>query len=146
MRFIVNKALKNAELVTDPFRLKQIINNLLGNAFKFTDSGSIEIGYILEEQQFKFFVKDSGIGIDKQKQDQIFKPFVQADNCFSRSYGGSGLGLAITCGLLKRMGGNVWVESDKGKGSTFYFTLPLKPVISQKTALQVSKHQPAVLN
>lgn len=116
-------------ITTDPFRLTQILNNLITNAFKFTNQGFIEFGYVYIDDFLKFYVHDTGIGINDDLKDNIFKPFVQVEYCYSRKYGGSGLGLSICKGLLKQMGGKIWVNSEPGKGSDFYFTIPLnKPV------------------
>ncbi len=113
---------------TDPYRLRQVLTNLLGNAIKFTDSGYVEIGYALRNSDQKavveFFVKDSGIGIPKEKQNIIFDRFRQVDDSRSRKYGGTGLGLAISKRLVDLLGGNIWVESEPNKGSEFYFSLP----------------------
>ncbi len=114
---------------SDPNRLRQILTNLVGNAFKFTDDGYIEFGYrIVDSVMIEFYVKDSGIGIAQEKIDQIFNRFIQADSSSTRKYGGSGLGLAISRGFVEILGGKMWAESEEGKGSTFYFTAPYKPV------------------
>ena len=117
-------------ITTDGEKLTQILMNLLKNALKFTDEGSIEFGYIPEHQQdkpfLKFFVKDTGIGIPEKMQHFIFDIFRQADETHTRTHGGTGIGLAITKKLLTLMGGTIWVESKEGKGSVFYFTLPFK--------------------
>ena len=124
------KLIKSSEieinLTNDKYRLHQIFKNLLDNAFKFTDKGQIEFGYqIKEKHKITFFVKDSGIGISKEYQKMIFTSFKQVDDSITRDYEGAGLGLAICGGLLERMGGKIWVESEKTKGSQFYFDLPL---------------------
>ncbi len=146
--FKVNKGLKDEEafIVTDIKRLKQIFDNLIGNAFKFTDAGSIEFGYVRVDNTIQFFVKDTGIGIDAQKLELVFKPFVQAEDCFSRRFGGSGLGLAISNGLLKRMEGSIWVETAPGKGSTFYFSLPIMPCQTQKEQKTTGEKKQLILN
>ena len=116
-------------LFSDQKRIKQILINLLKNALKFTNTGSIEFGctQIIDnnQAQIKFFVKDSGIGIPKAKQELIFEVFRQADESHTRIYGGTGLGLTICKKLSKLMGGDIWVESEEGKGASFYFTIPL---------------------
>jgi PAS domain S-box-containing protein len=118
---------------TDQVRLRQIINNLIANAIKFTEKGSIEFGYGLKDlNTLLFFVKDSGIGIPPDKKQIIFDRFVQADLSATRKYGGSGLGLAISKGLVEMMGGTIWVESIADKGSSFYFTHPYTPMSDQK--------------
>ncbi|MCP4602074.1 MAG: response regulator [Proteobacteria bacterium] len=116
-----------SELVGDPGRLRQILKNLIGNAMKFTSEGEIclrvEIVENLEETVKVYFsVRDTGIGIPKDKQEIIFESFTQADNSTTRKYGGTGLGITISKQMVEQMGGEIGVESIKGKGSTFYFT------------------------
>lgn len=111
-------------IFTDEIRLKQILNNLIENAIKFTTDGSITIGYSVKEQKIEFFVEDTGIGIPKEKQEVIFDQFRQVDEGHTRQYGGTGLGLAISKGLLNLLNGSMWFESEHGSGSTFYFSIP----------------------
>jgi|GEM_PF-1866961 len=112
-------------LQTDELKLRQIFINLLGNAFKFTAEGEIEFGYDLEDDgNIRFFVRDTGVGIPKAKQEKIFERFMQADNSIKSTYGGTGLGLAICKGHVEMMGGKIWLESTPGVGSVFYFSLP----------------------
>ncbi|MBN2763313.1 MAG: PAS domain S-box protein, partial [Bacteroidales bacterium] len=114
---------------TDPNRLRQILMNLIGNSIKFTHMGYIEFGYKCDEpDNLLFYVKDTGIGIPKEKLDLIFERFMQADSSSTRKYGGSGLGLAISKGLIELLGGKMWAESTVDVGSTFYFTIPYSPV------------------
>lgn len=115
----------------DPNRLKQIINNLLGNATKFTESGEIKLLVDLARRledciELKFQISDTGIGIDSKNIEGLFDTFTQADSSFTRKYGGSGLGLAISKQLIEMMEGRIWVESERGKGSTFYFTIKVQ--------------------
>ena len=111
---------------TDGFRLRQIFINLIHNAIKFTDNGFVEIGYHSgNEKEILFHVKDTGIGIPPELMDSIFERFRKLENEKKKLYGGAGLGLAITKQLVNLMGGRIWVESDVGKGTTFYFTTPL---------------------
>lgn len=115
------------KIIIDEQRFKQIMFNLLNNSLKFTKDGFIEFGMRLKDQfNIEFYVKDTGVGIDRRAQKIIFDRFRQADDSHTREYGGTGLGLAITKNLVELLGGNIWVESQKGHGSTFYFTLPLK--------------------
>ena len=112
----------------DPTRLRQIVVNLVGNAIKFTDKGEVVLHVKLEsrtemEMMIHFTVTDTGIGIPADKQQLIFAPFTQADSSATRRYGGTGLGLAISLQLVEMMGGQLWVESEVGKGSSFHFTL-----------------------
>ncbi|MCB9493986.1 MAG: response regulator [Desulfobacteraceae bacterium] len=113
------------ELSGDPLRLKQILMNLFSNAFKFTEKGEIYIEVkkesINNKDKIMFSVKDTGIGIEKNKLELIFAPFTQADNSTTRRYGGTGLGLAITKKLVELMGGEIFIESEPLKGSRFYF-------------------------
>ncbi len=112
----------------DPNRLRQIITNLVGNAFKFTNKGYIEFGYSIRDNMvLEFYVIDTGIGINPEKLEVIFDRFVQADNSRSRKYSGSGLGLAISKGFVELVGGRMWAQSEVNKGSSFYFTMPYKP-------------------
>lgn len=115
-------------IIVDAQRLKQILGNLLDNAFKFTEKGFIEYGCKPgEKENLLFYVMDSGIGISRDKHKIIFDRFRQADDQYTvRQFGGTGLGLSIVKGLLELMGGTIWVESTPGEGSVFYFTLPLK--------------------
>lgn len=110
----------------DQLRLKQVFINLLFNAFKFTRDGFIEFGFLLKDNNIEFFVRDTGTGISKEKQEQIFKRFEQADKSISTVYGGMGLGLSITKDIVEIQNGKIWVNSEAGHGSTFYFTLPYK--------------------
>lgn len=133
-------------LQTDSTRLKQVLNNLIGNAIKFTDDGFIEFGYEIKSGTIEFFVRDSGIGIALDKQDLIFKRFGQVQEAISRNLAGTGLGLTISKNLVELMGGRIWVDSMPGEGSTFFFTLPLRmakkvlpvSVKPEKTALKTN--------
>ncbi|NVO09229.1 MAG: PAS domain S-box protein [Bacteroidales bacterium] len=120
---------------SDDLRIRQILINLLSNAVKFTPKGVIEFGYSIiiddENPLIKLFVKDTGIGLAPEKQELIFERFRQADDSYTRVYGGSGLGLAISKGLIELLGGEIWVESEVDKGSTFYFTLPINCVFTE---------------
>ena len=111
-------------IFADADRLKQIFNNLVGNAIKFTLNGGIEIGYFPKDKMLDFYVKDTGIGIPSEYHDVIFDHFRQVENEISRKYAGNGLGLAISKKLVELMGGEIWLESEPGKGSVFYFTVP----------------------
>ncbi len=117
-----------SEIYTDKTKVTQIISNLLSNSLKFTHAGSIEFGYHLIHNEIEFFVKDTGIGIKPELHEAIFDRFRQADNTIQRNYGGTGLGLSICKGLVELLGGRIRVQSQIGKGSTFYFTIPYKPV------------------
>ncbi|MBL4560755.1 MAG: response regulator [Labilibaculum sp.] len=116
-------------LISDQNRIKQILLNLLKNALKFTNSGTIEFGCqeVIQNQipMIKFYVIDSGIGIALDKQELIFEVFRQVDESQTRIYGGTGLGLTICKRLINLLGGEIWVESEEGKGASFYFTIPV---------------------
>jgi len=116
-----------AALVGDPLRLGQILINLANNAVKFTDSGEIVISTELIKKDdaqvtLKFSVQDTGIGMTAEQAARLFQPFMQADSSTTRKYGGTGLGLTISKRLAEMMGGEIWVESEPGRGSTFSFT------------------------
>ncbi len=115
----------------DPARFRQVLLNLMGNAVKFTETGEIELSIDIEEEHDERIklcasVRDTGIGIPQDKADTIFQVFQQADTSTTRKYGGTGLGLPICKKIAEFMGGDVWAESEPGKGSTFYFTALLK--------------------
>ena len=117
-------------LVGDPGRLRQVLINLVGNAIKFTEHGEVMVdagldSYTDDNVMVKFTVSDTGIGIAEDKQWQIFGPFVQADASTTRRYGGTGLGLAISAQLVELMGGRIWMESEVGRGSRFFFAAHL---------------------
>lgn len=117
-------------LCGDPIRIRQILTNLVGNAVKFTDKGSIEVKVSLEAEnensaQVHFSVKDTGIGIELPAQEKLFESFMQADSSTTRKFGGTGLGLAISKQLVEMMSGQIGVESAIGKGSDFWFSIPL---------------------
>ena len=125
-------------LVGDSHRLKQVLLNLLDNALKFTSTGGISLSVSTEEFSahevlLHFAVTDSGIGIPKEKQKQIFDAFSQADTSSTRRYGGTGLGLTICQQLTAMMGGQLWLESEPGRGSTFHFTARFEVVPAQQT-------------
>jgi signal transduction histidine kinase len=109
----------NLYIITDPDRLRQVLINLVGNAIKFTEKGIIEFGYVLKDKMLEFYVRDTGIGIPKEKQKVIFDRFTQADDSLTRKFGGSGLGLTISKGLIELLGGKLWSTSVLGEGSTF---------------------------
>ncbi len=115
-------------VIGDPQRLRQILLNIMGNAIKFTESGKITIMVMLKTKELvEFAVSDTGIGIAKSQIDKIFDPFRQAESSTSRRFGGTGLGLSICSRLVAAMGGEIAVESEEGKGSTFRFSIPFPP-------------------
>ena len=118
----------------DENRIQQIIYNLVGNAVKFTYSGYIKVTANEKEEFIEICVEDTGIGIAEDKFEIIFQSFEQADSSIARSYGGTGIGLSITKKLIELHGGKIWLTSEFGKGSKFYFTLPKSK--EQKTPMQ----------
>jgi PAS domain S-box-containing protein len=116
----------------DPNRTRQVMNNLLDNALKFTDRGYIRFGYSIKAENIEFYVRDTGIGINRDKQDEVFERFRQLDESTNRSYEGTGLGLTISKHLVEIMGGSMRLESEEGKGSCFYFTLPYQATSYEK--------------
>jgi two-component system, sensor histidine kinase and response regulator len=115
---------KDAEIMTDSTKLVQVISNLINNAFKFTKKGEITFGYSLKGDFIEFYVKDTGIGIAPEHQSRIFERFYQVDSAVSRQYGGTGLGLSICKAYVELLGGEIWLESVRGKGTSFYFRIP----------------------
>ena len=127
---------KDSTILSDYTKLHQVFKNLLNNAFKFTNEGSIKFGYELTGKYLKFYVHDTGIGISSELQDKIFERFRQGEFGLNRKYGGAGLGLAISKNLVELMGGKIWIESEVGKGATFYFTIPYNPVYKKEKTLE----------
>jgi PAS domain S-box-containing protein len=118
----------NAIIITDDTKLIQILNNLVGNALKFTMKGYVEFGYKVMGGLLEFWVSDSGIGIPDEMHKEIFERFRQVDATNTHHYGGSGLGLSISKAYVELLGGKIWVDSEPEKGSVFSFTLPYKKV------------------
>ncbi len=127
-------------ILADPTRLQQILLNLVNNAVKFTPSGEVVVRITRhsasETPMLHFSVRDTGIGIAEDVRDRLFQVFSQVDSSTTRRFGGSGLGLAISRRLVEIMGGKIWVESKKDSGSTFQFTLPMKPAVVPETPSQ----------
>ena len=130
---------KESIINSDREKIFAILTNLVKNATKFTKEGSIEIGYNLVETDnypsLQFFVKDTGIGIPKNKQEVIFERFAQVDVFDKKALQGAGLGLSISKAYVEMLGGKIWVESEEGQGSVFYFTIPYNPEPKEKTVL-----------
>lgn len=142
LRFTLNVAQEIPDqVIGDELRLTQILNNLVSNAVKFTEQGYVGVEVSLntrinDEVELFFMVVDTGIGLSPEDKDKLFKSFSQADASITRKFGGTGLGLAITKELVTMMHGKVWAEGDKGKGSTFSFTVRLKVEQNQESAVQ----------
>lgn len=137
------------QIIGDTTRLRQILVNLLNNAIKFTDRGEVTLtisarpcGNRIDKTELYFEIKDTGIGIPQDKRDRLFQSFTQVDASTSRKYGGTGLGLTISKRLCELMGGRIWVESEVGIGSTFFFTtvMTLAPEYSQPDLQTISSH------
>ncbi|NOR87104.1 MAG: PAS domain S-box protein, partial [Bacteroidales bacterium] len=125
LNYVTGLPLEESLIKTDREKLYSILTNLIKNAVKYTHEGRIEFGYVLRDSnKLEFYVKDTGIGIPKDRQKAIFDRFVQADIEDAQVYEGSGLGLAISAAYVEMLGGKLWVDSVEKKGSTFYFTLP----------------------
>jgi len=118
-------------IFTDETKLNKVLSNLMENALKFTLNGFIELGYQLKENEIEIYVKDTGIGIDPEKHELIFERFSQAEKELSKNVGGLGLGLSIAKENTELLGGTISVASQKGKGATFFVTIPYKPVYTQ---------------
>ncbi len=148
MKFELHNTLlsKEVNVYTDREKIYAILTNLVKNAIKYTKEGSIEFGYMIDDQKIPFiheenshaessknirlcfYIKDSGMGIPQDRQEAIFERFVQADIEDRNAMQGAGLGLAITKAYVQMLGGKIWLESKEGEGSTFYFTIPFKTI------------------
>ena len=126
----INSTVEKIRFVSDPDRLSQVFANLIKNAVDFVpvSDGRIEINAQSKDSQVVFYVKDNGSGIPKEKQENLFKKFYQIDASLKRSHGGTGLGLVICKGIVEALGGKIWVESEVGKGTTFWFSIPMNGV------------------
>jgi PAS domain S-box-containing protein len=138
LQFLFKNSLpaKEAIIKTDNEKVYGILTNLVKNAIKFTYEGSIEFGYEKKGEYLEFFVKDTGIGIPQKQYQLIFERFRQGSESHNRGYEGSGLGLSIAKTYVEMLGGKIWVESEEGKGSTFYFTIPYNVVSEKQTELK----------
>lgn len=135
----INNEIADAVFLVDKVKLKQILINIIGNAFKFTEQGFIQVGCDVDDNQFVvFYVSDTGIGIPEDKRSFIFERFTQLESTPGHLYGGTGLGLSIVKGLVDLLGGQIWLTSELGKGSTFYFKLPYKTIDKSPQKLSYS--------
>jgi len=133
--------LTSIAIYTDKVKLRQIFINLLSNAFKFTKSGKIEGGCKFDaDQNLVFYVFDTGIGIPEDKQEKIFERFEQLDQSSTKATGGTGLGLSIARGLVELLDGKIWLESELGKGTSFYFSIPVNIVDAEIPAQASTQH------
>ncbi len=126
----LKKELSNSQslIISDKARLHKILSNIIENALKYTNDGFVEIGYYVESSNVVIYVKDTGVGIAPSNHHMVFERFSQEDKELSRKYGGLGLGLPISKESAQLLGGDITLQSEKGKGSTFYISLPYKPV------------------
>jgi len=134
-----------ANIITDETKLIQILSQLVGNALKFTKEGSVGFGYSVKENVLEFYVRDTGIGISENDQKVIFERFHQGESSMNRQYGGSGLGLAISKAYSELLGGKMWLTSEPGVGSVFYFTIPYKKVSRKRTEIDETSISAQVL-
>ncbi|MEZ5071903.1 MAG: ATP-binding protein [Bacteroidales bacterium] len=123
---------ESTNLRTDPVKLRQILGNLIHNALKFTQEGSVTFGYRSLGTELEFYVRDSGIGVDGNMKDRIFDRFMQQDLEVSRKHGGTGLGLSISKAYVEKMGGKIWLEAGDKGGTCFCFTLPFAPLVAEE--------------
>ncbi|MFH0761929.1 MAG: PAS domain-containing sensor histidine kinase [Bacteroidota bacterium] len=112
------------KLFSDMLKLRQVLFSLISNSIRFTREGTITVGYTPGQEEIVFYVKDTGTGIPAELMERIFDRFYQADLSISRGHGGTGLGLSLCKGMIELLGGRIWAESEPGKGSSFYFTVP----------------------
>jgi PAS domain S-box-containing protein len=147
LKLYLHNELRNIDsnIIIDDSKLKQIIYNLIGNALKFTEKGSIDFGYKLKGHNLEFFVKDTGIGIPEKYQKHVFDRFNKVEYK-TNIYGGTGLGLAICKGLTERMNGEIWIESIEDQGSCFYFTLPFVQAYKSKVNFTLKEEDVDLFN
>jgi PAS domain S-box-containing protein len=138
LQFLFKNSLPSKEAIikTDNEKIYGILTNLVKNAIKFTYEGTIEFGYEKKGEYLEFFVKDTGVGIPKNQTELIFERFRQGSESYNRNYEGSGLGLSIAKSYVEMLGGEIWVESEEGKGSIFYFTIPYNPVSEETHTIE----------
>lgn len=130
---------QNYHVYTDEVKLRQILTNLVSNALKFTERGLVEVGYSEGNDFLEFYVKDTGIGIDPKYHEDIFERFWRVDHTDLTLYRGLGIGLTLSRSFVKLMGGNIWLHSEPGIGSTFYFTIPFKKTTETASKKETEK-------
>lgn len=131
---------EEAIIWTDREKLTSVLTNLLINGITYTDEGYVEMGYVTSGNNLLFYVKDTGVGIELSKQEEIFERFVQINMTYTKTHDGAGLGLSIVRSYVELLGGKVWVKSAPGDGSSFYFTIPYK----RSNALSSKKSQSGI--
>jgi PAS domain S-box-containing protein len=129
----------DALILTDKSKLSQILSNLVSNAIKFTDKGTIKIGYKLVDNFLEFCISDTGIGISPEHHARIFDRFYQVSSAMERLYEGTGLGLAISKAYVEHLGGKIWLSSEPGKGTSFFFTIPYEKQVATTIAFTENK-------
>jgi signal transduction histidine kinase len=127
---------KDSFIKTDREKIFAILTNLVKNSIKYSEKGTIEFGYTKKDEYLEFYVKDTGIGIAKEMQKAVFERFIQADINDHKAIQGAGLGLSITKAFVEMLGGELWLKSELGKGSTFYFTIPYNNVPQEITSIK----------
>ncbi len=142
----IPEKIKNITLHADEELLQKILSHILDNAVKFTNQGRITFGYVLQPGSCEFFVKDTGIGISKESLSLVFESFIQEELSPTRAHEGSGLGLSIAQGLVRLLGGKMRAESEKGNGSTFFFTIPFEGMMETLVMLESEKTAVPVLD
>ncbi|WP_264559187.1 response regulator [Flavobacterium sp. N2270] len=136
---------QDLKILTDRNKFNSILTNLIKNAIKFTEIGEITIGYKINQENYLFFIKDTGIGIPKDRHEAIFNRFIQADIEDKNAFQGSGLGLSIAKAYVEMLEGEIWVESEVNKGSCFYFTIPLNKTIIKNDDASQEKNETETL-
>ena len=124
-KFIIKSKIKELKLQNDQTKLRQILFNMLSNAAKFTKKGTVTLTISKDDNDIKFAVTDTGIGMNEEQLDKVFEEFTQAETSISRDYGGTGLGLPISKNMTELMDGKMNVESAEGEGTTFSITIPI---------------------
>jgi PAS domain S-box-containing protein len=143
MHLLFTNLLFNKEVIirTDREKLYAILTNIVKNAIKYTSHGYIQMGFDIKGEFIEFFIKDTGLGIPKERQEAIFERFIQADISDKQAFQGAGLGLSIAKAYVELLGGKIWLESEENKGTTFYFTIPILNIKSEETNLKTAANE-----